>query len=109
MPVIKGRSWWWNKLRKELFDVHKITRGSINLSYCRHEVFIAIPADLKIHVKCIYLCCHGEGDPVCQGDIDLCGHEEIEGGFVIYADIRHNVSNIDWLVEYDIDDDTDPD
>lgn len=105
--IVKGRRWWWNKLRKELFDVHKLTRGSINLSYGRHEIFIAIPSDLQIHIKCVYLCCMGVGDPVCQGDIDMCNHTEVDGGFIIYADIKHNVTDIMWLVEYDIEDNSD--
>ena len=103
--IIHGRRYWFNKLQRELFELHKMTRGTINLSFGRHEVFISLPSELEGHVQCVYLCCEGVGDPVCQGDIDMCSHQMTPGGFVIYADVRHNVTNIMWIVEYDIDDD----
>lgn len=97
-----GREWWWKKLFREFFDINKITKGNINLSYGQHEVFIAVPCLEHIEIARIYLSCDGIGDPVCQGDVDCCGHTMVDGGFVIYADIKHNISNIYWIIEYNV-------
>jgi hypothetical protein len=101
MPRIEhGNRWWYYHLNAELFDNNKFTDGVVQLSYGSHELFFSLPTDVNFTSRRVYLCCEGIGHPVCQGHMDMCNGVISHDGFIIYADIQHNVSNVYWIMEY---------
>lgn len=97
MPeVILGVRWWWNHV-KWMFGLHDFTKGRMTLANGWHEVFI--PTDCQpLKVMC---CCTQRESPCCGGDICMYATCITQDGFILYADVKTNLCEIEWIAHYD--------
>jgi hypothetical protein len=98
----RGKNWWWDYFKDELFSIFKNVKGSITLSNGYSETQIKL--DPKIKASKIYVAVVAENIPICAGDIDKVGAiQNSDNSFILYADIKSNAATVYWLV--DINDD----
>ena len=95
-------AWWWDFF-KRLFGINDyFVRGFISLANGRHEVQIQTdPLNGKPYKVYIWVSEPTPGVCVCLGDVNLVGSTIVPDGFVLYADIKSNVADVYWLIEYD--------
>jgi len=96
MPVILGPKWWWNYFKK-LFGLKDFTRGGITLSSGWHEIFIptaCTPAKVRLRVLDVNM-------PCCGGEICLTASCILPDGFILYADVKTDACEVEWIIEYE--------
>lgn len=99
MGLIRGKNWWWNYFKKELFSIFSHVRGSITVMNGYSEMEINI--DPSIQAERIFVAVEAEGIPVCGANVNMVGAiKKGDNAFIIYADIKSNTATIYWLVDY---------
>jgi hypothetical protein len=98
MPIILGPQWWWNYFKK-LFGLKDFTRGGMALSSGWHEIFV--PTSCK--PASVMLTSTDYDTPCCGGTICLYATCLLPDGFILYADVRTDSCEIEWIIQYDED------
>lgn len=97
MAVIRRDGWLWNFFSR-IMGLKGFEGGDIVLSYGHHTVTIPTSAQAQR----IWLSVDEDNAtiPVCCGNINVVGAKIIDHGFVLCADVKSDLVEIQWFIEF---------
>ena len=100
--VFHSIEWWWRYF-KSLFDISAFSvSGTITLAAGTHEIEVRTKLP---HPDCVFLCASEPDNAIttCVGDLNWVAARMTSHGFILFANIKSNTCDIDYIVKYNAD------